>query len=171
MPPGPSSLYDLAAELLAHSETITAATTGGAIPRAFVSVSDPSFDCCPQLSVHARIGDKAAYGPADSAGDPMHRLRYSVNIITMVVTILRCVPGVSASDLPTVAALDASARIVYEDGWMLWNGLQAAYRSGAMWAGYPCRDVSIGPMQPVNPQGGCGGWVIVVTASLDGTNP
>lgn len=168
-PSSASSLYDLAAELLTHAQAATATTSAGAIGSAYVSISDPAYDCCPQLTVHARIGDKPAFAPNQAPGDATHRLRGpSLNLFSFRVTLLRCVKIVTPGGVPAPSALNADAALAYEDGWVLWNYLAGRIRDGSLWAGFPCRDVSLGPLQPVNPQGGCAGWVLDLLVSLDG---
>lgn len=173
---GPTSLYDLAAELLARAVAALATTPSGAPARQLVSVGDPAYDCCPLVSVHVRAGDRAGYGPAQSAGDSMHRSRTTtVNLFSFTITTLRCVPvmqgGAGGIMAPTPADLSASAAEVYRDGWTLWNCLSRDLRAGTLWQGYPVRELELGPIVPANTQGGCGGWLLLLTAALDGYTP
>ena len=171
-----TSLYDMAVDLLGHAVAALATTPSGAPARQFVSVGDPAYDCCPLVSVHVRAGDRAPYGPAQSAGDSLHRSRTTtVNLFSFTVTTLRCVPvmqgGAGGIMSPTPADLSASASEVYQDGWVLWNTLSRDLRAGTLWTGYPVRELELGPIVPANTSGGCGGWLLLLTAALDGYVP
>lgn len=165
-----TDLQALQLELLTKANAALASDGSGAIDRALVSVGPPAWDCCPQLSVHLQTADKDLWSPNQAPGDRFHRLRGgSVNLVVMIVTAIRCVPGPSVNGQPpTAAALTASAAEVHKDGWALWNVLQQEMRQGTLFAGYPCRELAISPLLPVAPQGNCAGMALVVTTALGG---
>lgn len=165
-----ADLFGMSLELLQRANDALATTPAGAIDRALVAVGEPAFDCCPQLSVHYVTADKDLASPNQAPLDRLHRLRGgSVNVVTMAVTAIRCVPGVTdGGALPTATELTASAEAIYTDAWTLWNELQRDLKDGTLWAGFPCREIWISPMIPVAPQGGCAGTRFLLQTALGG---
>lgn len=170
-----TSLFDVAAELLAAAQAGAATTSGGMFPIGYVSLAAPAFDCCPALIVHVdRFGHEPAGGDAARLG-PLHRLvqNAAVIVVDLTVTMIRCVPIVGAGAevvLPSVPALAASAAETYQDAWAIRNHLASEHRANRLLPGL-CREVEIGTATPVNPQGGCGGWLLPVRVQLDGYTP
>lgn len=168
-----SDLYNAAQALLAASEAALAATTGGVPARSFVSISEPSFDCCDQLSVHWRMINVDVFKPNQPA-DLWHRVgRNMLNQVTLAIVLLRCYPVMQSNPagnvtLPTTAALNAAAAMISEDGWALWNAIVARHADGSLFGPFPCRDLQLGTLQPINPQGGCAGVLLPLTVHLDG---
>lgn len=165
-----ADLFGMGLELLQKTNDALAQAPLGAIDRAFVSVGEPAFDCCPQLSVHYVTVDKDLWSPNQAPGDRQHRLRGpSVNLVTWIITAIRCTPGVAdLGRIPTAGELTASSEGIFADGWAMWNWLQKDLREGLLFAGFPCRELWISPMQPVAPQGNCGGTRLLVQAELGG---
>lgn len=165
-----ADLFGMALELLQRSNDALATTPAGAIDRALVSVGEPAFDCCPQLSVHWITIDKDVASPNQAPLDRLHRLRGgSINVTSWAVNVIRCVPGVAElGRLPTATELTASSEEIFADGWALWNELQRDLKDGTLWAGFPCRELWISPMIPIAPQGNCAGIRFLLQAQLDG---
>jgi len=46
--------------------------------------------------------------------------------------------------------------------------VQSRLKDGTLLEGFPCRDLRISPLLPVNPQGGCAGNIFVIIAQVDG---
>ncbi len=173
MPSTATSLYDLAAELLAASAAILATTTAGAPTVQYVSAGPPAYDCCDQLTVDVGI---IGYGPFNAdviAGDAYARLTEDVvTLVPLNVTHLRCANarpsgGVKVT-LPQVAKMTQDAQTVYEDGWVLWNGLRGAARSGSLFTGTPCRIFALSGANVIAPDGGCLGYAVSLVVELDG---
>lgn len=162
-----TTLYDMAAELLAAAAAALATTASGAPGRQYVSISSPAYDC-EQLTVHYAIADKAPFNPAAGAGH--HRLAGgSVNLVGFDVTVLRCVPVLDGStNPPSPAELEAAALVHGVDGWTLWNYLQSRLRDDSLWGLWPCGELQMSPMLPINPQGGFAGTVLRLSARVDG---
>lgn len=166
-----TSLYDLAAELLTQTQAALATTPAGSPSRAYVSIGDPPFDCCDQLTVQTAV-DQADAGVSNKL-DVQRRLQYgSVNLVALKVTIIRCHPVASAQQdqvaFPSVSVLTTVAQSSYQDAWVTWNYLQKKHRDNALFAGFPCRPVSISALTPITPEGGCAGWTLQVLVELDG---
>lgn len=165
--PDATTLYGMAAELLEAAEAGLATTAAGSPDRAYVSIAAPAYDC-EQVTVHYAIATKAPFNSPSGAG--FHRLAGgSVNIVAFDTTVLRCVPVLDGSQrAPSVAQLEAAAQTNAYDAWTLWNWLQSRLRDGSLWALWPCGELALSPMQPVNPQGGIAGTVIRLEARVDG---
>lgn len=176
-PPVPSTvdtLYDLAAELLGFCAAALDTLPVGAPDRQYVSIGPPAFDC-EQLTVHVLQVGEAATSPANT---PLDRMRRAVTVPRidlsfMVVTIVRdCYPGPSGANAnrpPEVADLDAAARIISADGWLLWNIVPAALAAGELWGA--CNFTGWEPMQPVPAQGKVAGWTFPLQVKIDGFTP
>ena len=164
---GPCDLYALAQELLSASEealdTIPSLCPGlgGAPDRLFVSPGQPQYDCCPdgQLTVHV----------AAVLSDPVQPLKNHTraNLVSFVVTILRCVPSTDESGgYPTVEEEEAAAEQVDADGWALWNHLFNLISAGELFT--LCEKIQWNGLRSITPQGGCGGWILSITAQTEG---
>src|SRR5512138_2513465 len=164
---GPGDLYDAATEFLnaciAALDTIPLSepTLDGAPTRAFVVGGQPAADCCPQLTVHtpslgefyaAPIQPKASFA--------------RINRVNYLATLFRCLPGPQANgDPPEVADQEAAAEQISADGWALWNHIWNMVRAGVLFSG--CEPM-VESMTELVPSGQCGGWILAVSASLDG---
>lgn len=139
----------------------------GAPDRALVTPGLPVDDCCAQVAVHV----DPVTEDADRAGNRMKA--GWINMVVFTVTSGRCIPGGGLDGTrvfkPSVEQLELSARQLNADAWALWNGLKNAHRDGLIFS--RCDRVSFGPMQSRNPSGGCGGWTLEITASVQGFNP
>lgn len=163
-------LFSAATELLAACEAAIATAPGGAIARAFVSPGLPALDCCPQLTVHAGGPGEADTQPLTTPLQPGHRVSQTalVNLIQFTITVVRCSPSEA---IPPAAALQASAEETFGDLWALWNVLKQEHRAGNLFdaeAGPGSRELFFDPAIPLNPQGGCAGWLVPLRVSLGG---
>jgi hypothetical protein len=168
------TLYDLAAELLGFCAAALDTLPAGAPARQYVSMGAPVLDC-EQLTVHVYQVGEGATSPGNT---PLDRGRRAVTVPRvdlsfMVVTIVRdCYPGptgANANRPPEVADLDAAARLISADGWLLWNIVPAALRSGELWGS--CNLTLWEPMQPIPPSGKIAGWTFPLQAKIDGFSP
>jgi len=167
-----SDLYDAAESLLAAAATAIAAGGNVAPAVQYVSAGPPAIDCCDQLTVHVQLHVQVAMREAGSQAIPQSRP--AVQMATFVVTAMRCYPIVEGGvqlRVPDGQKLDAAARVVYLDGWALWNGVRTLIRTDRLFPGRWCRSVDTGPMTPMPTQGGCAGWQLPVLAEVDGYSP
>lgn len=165
-----TDLYALAGEYLFAVRDALNATAAGAPSRGFVSPGSPAWDCCDQLTVHVSGPAMAPTSPGAGALSDAHRFNLSgyVNLVTLVATILRCVPTVDDDGgFPSPAASDAAAQVILSDLWAVWNHLANAKADGTLFGG-TCREMVWAPAVALNPQGGCGGWEITTVVQLDG---
>lgn len=164
-----ADLFDAAEELLDVAATGLATTSGGVPGSRYVSAGQPVYDCCDLLTVHVQETNSIPMREAGNQGLP--QLRPAVPMALLVVTALRCWPIVQGGvtlGVPNAGEMHAAARGIYEDGWTLWNYLRTAARDDRLFAGRPCRPVSIGLLRPTPTQGGCGGWTIEIAVEIDG---
>jgi hypothetical protein len=165
-------LYQYASDLLDVSSTALLDTIGGVPTIAFVSPGPPVFDCCPMLSVDVR--GLAQENTSPLAPAPVARKRVvttgQVNIVTLVVTIVRCYPlSEDNADLyqpPGLAALEDVARQCAQDAYALWHHIPLAIREGELFERCPGAYLDAGQVIPQ--QGGCVGWAFPVRAPVQG---
>ena len=161
-----SSLWESAGEVLLIAEDAVATTVGGAIERSYVAPSEPSFDCCPMLSVY--VQGLAEGGTLSGPGglSTGHRTMVgSVILATYVIHVIRCAPT-GGNGLPSLAQMEASAREVQEDGWAVWNRIRSAIKCGEIFG--ECQEVFFDGETILPEQGGCVGWQFLLRASIDG---
>lgn len=168
---GPTDLHDLCAELLDASEAALdtiptfAPGLGGAPERSYVSPGLPALDCCPQLTVHATSVADAPTSPAGLGAG--RRAPGKKNHVGLAVTIVRCIPTVGEDGVfPSVAQMEEASDQIDADGWALWNHVYNLWRAEAL--STLCSEVFFDALRPVNPSGGCAGWVLNVRMTLDG---
>jgi hypothetical protein len=168
------TLYDLAAELLGFCAAALDTLPAGAPDRQYVSIGPPALDC-DQLTVHVlQVGE----GQTSPANTPLDRMRRGVTVPRielsfMVVTIVReCYPGPTGKQLtrpPEVADLNAAARIISADGWLLYNAVPAALAAGELWGA--CNFTGWEPLQPIPASGNVAGWTFPMQVKIDGFSP
>lgn len=171
-----TDLYDLCREYLEACEEAVAAAPGGAIARSFVSPGLPSFDCAPQLTVHAGGPAEADTKLTAPMLNPGHRtdIMGVVNLVTMTATVIRCVDPVESVNgkiiFPSAASLDGSSQIVNADLWAIWNHVRTRYRAGTLFSAATGRkrELFFDPAVSLTPQGGTAGWEIQIRVELDG---
>jgi hypothetical protein len=162
-----ADLFEIAAELLVQSRE---ALDPGAPERRFVSVGRPFVDCPEQLAVGI-IAPGAREERTGAFASPMaiEAACLSVAVVDFVVVLSRCAPAPkSDGGPPSSAQINAWAQGLYAQGWTLWNGLRNRRLSDVL---YPAREdhrtAVVGPLVPLNPEGGAGGWEIVVSVEID----
>lgn len=170
------SLYDVAHELLVKAAAILDTTPAGAPTIQFVSHAPPPYDCCDTLAVHVGVVEYRTLrrGALSGTGAPDPRVPVMPQV-PLTITALRCQTAVPTGgiqiDLPTAAQINADAQVVARDGWALFNGIGNAYRDGTLFEGFPCRVADVDALMPVAPEGGCLGWLLMVSVDLDGYTP
>ena len=168
---GPGDLQTLMEELLQASidalDTIPTfdPALGGAPDRTYVNAGQPAFDCCDQLTVNAGRITEAPTEPGLRAGTK-HRLDYRINHVAAQISITRCLDNPPADLPPSPTALQALAEQTNADAWALWNHLWNLARSGDLVT--ICDEVFFDALTPVQPSGGCAGWVLSLRAELEG---
>lgn len=172
---GPPDLQALALELLAADEealdTIPILAPGleGAPERAFVSPGLPSFDCCPQLTVHVQDITDASVSPGGLMEGKRNVTGKKI-YVRLVTTIIRCVPdsrsGQILTTMPFTSDLQAAAEQTNADAWALYNHIFAMWRSGDFLS--LCSNLVFEGARSVGEQGKCAGWTLTLRAMLDG---
>lgn len=167
-----ASVHELADELLTKCAAVLT-TTGGGTPE-FVSLWPglPALDRqCDTLAVWS-----SAPSFQVPPGLPPGTLATMRIFISLNALVARCVPTgrtvrVGKRDTyipPTALELTGAAEKVMEDEWALLNGPISELRAGDLFEGFPCRDVVIVAMTPLDPQGGFAGWSLELQVQLDG---
>lgn len=167
---GPGDLQALAQEYLDACVTALSDTPLGAPDRSFVSPGPPSWDCCPQLSVHVGGPVVADTLPLQPTLAPSHRVArgIEVNVVLLTATILRCDPTLDdEGSFPDAAELTATAAQTNADLWAIWQYVKAAKRENILW-GPKEREFGFEPAIPQKQEGGCCGWEIPVRVMLPG---
>lgn len=157
-----TSLTELAQAVLATAEDCLATTAAGIPERSFITPAPAAWDCCPFLTILvSRLGEETTspFSPPAALG---HRVQFGrINLVTFVVTVVRCAPdSIDADEIEIVAAQ------VQEDGWSLWCGFYDAIRDGRFRD--QCSVVHFDFGRAINQQGGCVGWEFVFRAELGG---
>jgi len=168
---GPEDLQALLAELLDASieslDTIPdfAPALVGAPERSFISPGLPALDCCDQLTVHSPVVLDTPLQPGGLAEGKKCAARKTV--VTMQVTITRCIPVIGDDgEWPLPSEMEDAAAQLNADAWALWNHLYNLICSGQLFT--LCGEVFWDGLRSMNPQGGCGGWVLTLRVTLDG---
>jgi hypothetical protein len=162
-----STLSDYADELLGVAIDALNTTAAGAPDRSYVSPAQPTFDCCPMLSVVVNSLTEEATSPAAPAGATARRTTFgSIILAGYQVWAIRCAPSIDGNQLPSPSEIAASALEVQEDGWALWNGLRHAVARGDIFDS--CVGVHFDGGVPINEQGGCVGWLFRIRAMIPG---
>lgn len=150
------------------AQAATATTIGGEITRSFVSPGLPALDCCPQLTVHIAGFAAAATQPSGPLSQGHKRTTGVVWQGSYWVTVVRCVPVPDEKgNTPSIALMEAAAEQADQDGWAILNAVYAADRAGTVFGGL-CTEVIYDGITPLDPSGGCVGWVIRYRASIQG---
>jgi len=165
---GPGDLFDLAEVLLdAATEALDTIPTyepglAGAPARSFVTYGTPALDCCNQLTVHVAAVAEDPLSPSGPASGQRARFDARKNSVTLVLTVTRCVP---TEIPPPVDEVEAASRQTLADAWALWNNLWNQIRAGDLLT--LCSD-SRPDLRPLQPSGGCAGWVMAYRVWLEG---
>lgn len=170
-----TDLYDTCEELLVVCADAVKPTPGGPFTRAYVSPGPPAWDC-EQLTVHSvgpAIGDTQ---PLQPPLQTLHRVSTTgfVNLVTLIVTPLRCVTTIGKNGeipiAPPAVSLVADADKLYADLWAIVNTVKSRYRQGTLFSPVGCakREFTLDPTVVLNTQGGLMGWQIQYRVQLDG---
>ena len=90
-----------------------------------------------------------------------------INLATFTIVSLRCAAEMNAqTGVPSVAAKNAVAAAVQEDGWALWTGFYRAIENGDFED--HCNIVHFDFGAALEEQGGCVGWQQVMRVELGG---
>lgn len=131
-------VYTLAADLLTCAtnalnnkgvlpENGGPAENEGAPDRRYVFTGQPVHDdCCDgQLAVTVLNIFPSYNPPGQPTAQPLQSCGWPLTSIVMQVEVVRCAPVFSDANggMPTVAALDASAKLALADGRALWRGV------------------------------------------------
>jgi hypothetical protein len=165
-------LLELASELLVQSAEIldSAADPGNGVPgapdRRIITVGTPALDCCDQLAVHVVTGYEERTG--DQGRIAQGVACHGMTFVELRVQITGCVPSVDdRGNPPSADAINRSAVALYSHGWTMWCGLNNRAGSELFGEGMPKRAITVGPLTPVEEQGGCAGWFVQVAVQLD----
>lgn len=157
------TLYLRAGELLAFSASVLPG-----IQRAYVALASPALDCPDQLTVHIlRMAKQPTFAAAPllDYAQGLSTQTASVNVVTYMVTIVRCVPTQGdGGAAPSTFDYEAASMAVLGDLWLLWHAIPAAVREGELWQG--CEQLILGPAAPVAESGGFAGWQLQITGEL-----
>lgn len=84
------------------------------------------------------------------------------------VTVIRCYPTVDQGGEPAADEISTAARTLLDDAVALSGGIADRWSAGTLVpsAGNHCDRVTVGPLTPVNPQGGVAGWRSTITVRL-----
>lgn len=135
---------------------------GGAPERSYVSPGAPAFDCCPQTTVHIGPIGEGASSPLQPKASQAR-----INRVTLIATVVQCVPTTTDSGKPpSQAVLEAAAEQINADKWALQNHIYNLIRAGQLFT--LCQDVEWLGIQPIPLQGTCGGSILTIRAALDG---
>jgi hypothetical protein len=166
-----TDLHDLCVEFLSACEEALATVPGagagflGVPDRSYVHPGIPAADC-EQLTVHVEQIIDANTGLGGLESGTRHRSARMPQPI-LVATLFRCVPGPDNNgDPPAAADLESAAQQLHADGWALHNVLFNKVRDGTLLE--ICSNVVWEGLRRYGPQGGFGGWTLVVRPELDG---
>lgn len=160
-------LYDLAQEILdAAADSLV--DDGLAVPdKVYVSpgaIADFPDDCPDQLAVHLQRVYSGIPGTEVASPEDCGFARTA----EFVVRLVRCLDSSDDDEgNPSSAALDADAHGLLQDGWSLHQGLLSRYAAGTFLSA--CQALVVGNLTSVGPQGGLGGWQLLVQAQIEGT--
>lgn len=140
---------------------------GGAPDRTFISSGQPALDCCDQLTVHAGPIREATTEPLVLGAGTRHRQDFRINHVGMFVTITRCVELGEFQDFPpSTVVLEEVAQQTNADAWALWNYIWNLLRAGEL--STLCDEWFMDSLTPLQPSGGCSGWLLSMRAELHG---
>lgn len=180
MTAGPTSvdaLDDLASQFLQAVVAAMTSTEAGAPARAYVYPDQaPEFYtecsqavvCVPALTE----GQTSPTTPAEVTGRRFHYGR--INLVAMTGYAIRCVAVSEGNRQPfkplTDATLNAQSKILYQDGWALWQTVTKLLQDDLLFEGL-CTNVHFDLGRPVRPLGGLAGWSFTLRAQLSGYVP
>lgn len=165
MSTGPTNLYDLAHALLGAVED-SFRDDGVGLPEHREVTGVDVVGECEKLVV---AFDRLFIGIPGFAETPQPVTKALTRVASFVVVLFRCVTtlegeGQQILESPAVEDLDADAKVIMTDAYVLHRGIARAHFAGKF-RDY-CENISLGPATPVPTQGGIGGTTLVIAAEL-----
>lgn len=160
-------LYGLASDLLTAVEA-GLVECGVEVPEhAYLVTHEPAFDCCPGLMVSV-----ARVFPGVVGGEEFTNLQCGARrVAELVVWLLRCVSSSDeGGEPPSPTVLEEEAHTSLLDADALNVSLLQAFRTGGVLQD-PCRNVGVGAIEAITPEGTCAGWKVAIQFELTGINP
>jgi len=154
-----------AADLLAAAEAALATTDAGFAGQAFLNPGLPAFDTSCDFVCVWMGAENLAVSPGIPTAQNF-RTGPRVNLVTLNVTSGRCLHTSRAGGVPSLAQKNQDAIVHMQDGQALWNEIGDAIADG-LFKG-TCRQITMQGMTAYTPQGGLGGWNLVVVVQIDG---
>jgi hypothetical protein len=133
----------------------------GAPERTYVSAGTPVLDCCGQLTVNGSTIREGATEPLGLGAGTRHKQNFRINHVGVNIYVTRCAE--LGDPPPPVEALQAVAEQTNADAWALWNYL---FRRADLVA--LCDELFMDALTPLQPSGGCFGWLLTMRAQLAG---
>ena len=160
-----ASIHEAAQLLLNEAEAALQTTAAGFDGAAYLSPGQPSFDT--QCDFVAVWQSGLALAPA--GGIPTNQLMRTgprVDLVTLNVTSGRCLNVNAPMGVPAFTVQTEDAVKHMEDAQALWVGISDALADGLLDG--TCRQLILQGMTAYTPQGGVGGWNLVLVAQIDG---
>lgn len=160
-----ASIHEAAQLLLDTAEAALQTTAAGFTGEAYLSPGQPSFDTqCDFVCVW-----QSGLALAPSGIIPQSQLMRTgprVDLVTLNVTNGRCLTVNAPMGVPPFTAQTADAVIHMEDAQALWVGISDALADGLLDG--TCKQITLQGMTAYTPQGGVGGWNLVLVVQIDG---
>lgn len=177
-PTSVSAMFDLADLFKQAIEAAMTSTTAGAPQRAYVypDASPEFYTECSQAVVCIPALTEEQTSPVAPVAVTGRRFHFGrMNLVTLNGYAIRCV-AVSEGNQQQFrplsdATLNTQSRIMYEDGWALWETMTELLKPPESIMGGICSDVHFDLGRPVRPLGGLAGWSMTLRAWLQGYVP
>lgn len=164
-------LYNASVDLLNAAVAVLDASSPLRAPeRRYVSVGDPALDC-DQITVSASVRPGLIATNSVGLDAVRSHARPRVLLVSFRVTLVRCgYPTVTdEGDPPDESDLEAAAAGLYADGWVLFDGLNAAARAGTIKGVSRCQEWSVDSLDPIGAEGAVAGWIVSAQAAIMGS--
>lgn len=160
-----ASIHEAAQLLLDTAEAALQTTAAGFGGATYLSPGSPSFDTqCDFVCVWQSGLALAASGLIP--GSQLMRTGPRIDLVTLNVTNGRCLNVNAPMGVPPFTAQTADAVIHMEDAQALWVGISDALSDGMLDG--TCKQITLQGMTAYTPQGGVGGWNLVIVVQIDG---
>jgi len=168
MPPDPlDRLTDYAQSLLDAVVIILGTTDAGAPASQFLTPAAPAFDC-EFVAVQVALLSEESTSPLSPLMATGNRNRFgNIILVSYDVYVVRCGPEIIGGQPPSDAAKTASAALVQQDGWALWNGLREVQDT----LFDDCIGAYFDGGAPIEESGGFIGWAFSMRAAIEGYAP
>lgn len=90
-----------------------------------------------------------------------------VATVTFVITVVRCTPTGGISKKAKIEDMELSAQQHAQDMWAVTDAVRKAQGAGTLFDG-ACSEIFFEGGTPLDPAGGCVGWVLRYRASIQG---